>query len=66
MPMPPVSTSSANRSSNFDQMGDAVAGHAGRGIDDGKTLAGEPVENARFAHVGPADDDNLRDTHNSL
>ena len=26
-------------------------------------LPGEPVEEARLAHVGPADDGNLRNTH---
>ena len=35
----------------------------------GSTIArrfpGEPIENARLAYVGPADDDNLRNTHDS-
>ena len=43
---------------------DAIAGHAGRRIDDGQPLAGEPVEKARLAHIGPAHDGDLRNTHN--
>ena len=50
----------------IDQMGDAVARDPGRGIDDGKPLAREPIEDARFAHVGPADDHNLRNCHKPL
>ena len=42
---------------------DAIAGHAGRRIDDGQPLAGEPVEKARLAHIGPAHDGDLRNTH---
>ena len=62
-PMPPVSTSSKKRSSKGEQVGHPVAGHAGGRIDDGDPLAGQPIEEARLAHVGPADDDNLWNTH---
>ncbi len=48
----------------LNEVGDAIAGHAGGRIDDGQPLAGEPVEKARLAHIGPADDGDLRNTHN--
>jgi len=51
---------------DVDQMGDAVACHPRRGIDDGKALAREPIKNARLAHVGPADNHNLRNFHNPI
>ena len=37
-----------------------IAGHAGRRIDNGQPLAGEPVEKTRLAHIGPAHDGDLR------
>ena len=40
-----------------------VAGDAGRSIDDGQPLADQPIEQARFANIWPADDHNLRNTH---
>ncbi len=42
---------------------DAIAGHAGLRIDDGQPLAGKPVEKTRLAHIGPAHDGDLRNTH---
>ena len=39
----------------------AVAGHAGHVLNDGEAGAGEPVEEPRLAHVGPADDGDQRD-----
>ncbi len=42
---------------------DAIAGHAGGRIDDGQPLAGQPIEKARLAHIGPAHDGDLRNTH---
>ncbi len=47
----------------LDEVRLAVACHPGGGVDDGQTLPREPVEEARFAHVGPADDGDLRNTH---
>ncbi len=63
MPMPPVSTSSKNRSSYVHQVGHAVARHAGHVVDDGQPSTGQPIEDARLADVGPADNDNLRNLH---
>ena len=51
---------------DVDQVRNAVAGDAGRRIDNGKSLPGEPVEDARLAHVGTADNDNLWNSHNLL
>jgi hypothetical protein len=39
---------------------DAVTGDAGRRLDDRNAAAGEPVEQARLADVGPADDGDAR------
>ena len=48
------------------QIRQAIARHAGRGIDDRQPLSGKPIEQARFADVRAADDDNLRDGHGAL
>ncbi len=49
--------------SELHEVRDAVARNSGGGIDDGQTLPCEPVKKARFAHVGPADDGDLRNSH---
>ena len=45
------------------QVRDAVARHAGLVIDDRNPPPGQPIEQARLAHVRAADDDNLRNGH---
>ena len=47
------------------QVRHAVARHAGRVIDNREPLADEPIEEARFADIGPADDDNLWYSHDA-
>ena len=47
------------------EMGQAIARDTGLVVDDGDAHAGEPVEHAAFADVGPADDDYLRYAHSS-
>jgi hypothetical protein len=47
----------------LDELGQAVARHARRRIDDGDPASRKPVQHARLAHVGPADDGNLRYPH---
>ena len=47
----------------LDERGDAVAGDAGGRIDDGDAPAGEPVEQRRFADVGPADNGDDGNAH---
>ncbi len=49
-----------------EQIGHAVAGDARGGIDDRQSLADEPIEQARFAHVGAADDDDLWNSHGTV
>ena len=46
------------------QVRDAVARDARLVVDDGNAHAGEPVQHAALADVGPADDDDLRNAHN--
>ncbi len=43
----------------------AVPGYAGLVFDHGFTLAGQPVEEGGFTHIGPADDGDNR-FHSSL
>ncbi len=38
---------------DLDGCRQAIAGHAGRGIDDGDAPARQPIEERRFADVGP-------------
>ena len=45
------------------QVRDAIARDAGLVVDDGDPHAGEPIQHAAFADVGPADDDDLRNAH---
>ena len=45
------------------QVREAVAGDAGLVVDDGDADAGEPIEHAALADVGPADDDDLGNAH---
>jgi hypothetical protein len=45
------------------KVGDAVAGDAGLVIDDGDAPSRQPIEQARFSHIGTTDDDDLGDGH---
>ena len=48
---------------DLQQRGHAVARHAGGRLDDGDAPAGQPVEQRRFADVGPSDDGHDRYSH---
>ena len=48
------------------QVRDAVARDARLVVDDGNPHAGEPIQHAALADVGPADDDDLRNAHRRL
>ncbi len=57
--MPAVSTKTYSVPLQLDGFIDRIAGGAGDGGDDGALLAGEGVQESRFADVGAADDGDL-------
>ena len=50
----------------FNDKRHSVAGHTRNVVDDRQTSTGEPIEDARFADIGSANDGDLGDGHGTV